>query len=230
MQGDPTSPSWRRSVLGVFIGGTDVEAEPPILWPPDVESWPIWKDPDGGKDWGWEEKGTAEDQMTGWHHQHNGHGFGWTLGVGDGHGGLACCSSWGCKVCDTTERLNWTELICLFTLTKPFSNLLQDYQVISHFLELSHFFSLSYTYFHYQTEIFPPILKGSLTVLRFVSLLQGVVDTNFSIRLKSKRILKRFSVYKLIISCIYSHLQPGLAIDGFCLCLSSVLTSVQIHL
>ena len=59
----------------VFIGGTDVEAETPILWPPDVRNWLIWKDPDAGKDWG-QEKGTTEDEMAGWHHQHNGRGFG----------------------------------------------------------------------------------------------------------------------------------------------------------
>ena len=80
-----------------------------MLWPPDVESWLIWKDPDAGKDWGQEEKGTTEDEVVGWHHRLNGHGFGWTLGVGHGQGGLACCSSWGCRESDTTERLNWTE-------------------------------------------------------------------------------------------------------------------------
>ena len=53
-----------------------------------------------------EEKGTTEDDMAGWHHRLHGHGFGWTLGVGDGQGGLACCSSWGRKELDTTERLN----------------------------------------------------------------------------------------------------------------------------
>ena len=92
----------------VFIGRTNVEAETPILWPPDVKSWLIWKDPDAGKDWGREEKGTTEDEMVGWHHWHNGHGFGWTPGVGDGQGGLECCSSWGCKESDTTKWLNWT--------------------------------------------------------------------------------------------------------------------------
>ena len=89
----------------VFIGGTDVEAEIPILWPPDAESWFIWKDPDAGNDWG-QEKGTTEDEMVGWHHRHNGHGFGWPPGVGDGQGGLVCCRSWGLK---ETKRLNWTE-------------------------------------------------------------------------------------------------------------------------
>ena len=90
----------------VFIGRTDVEAETPILWPPDVKGWLIWKDPDAGKDWRQEKKGTTEDEMIGWHHWLNGHGFGWALGVGDGQGGLACCSSWGCKEKDMTEQLN----------------------------------------------------------------------------------------------------------------------------
>ena len=64
------------------------------------------KDSDAGRDWGQEEKGTIEDEMAGWHHRLNGHGFGWTLGVGDGQGGLACCNSWGLKESDTTEQLN----------------------------------------------------------------------------------------------------------------------------
>ena len=92
----------------VFIGGTEVEAETPILWPPDAENWFIWIDPDAGKDWRQEEKGKTEDEMIGWHHWHNGHGFGWTPGVGDGQGGLAYFSSWGCKDSDMTKRLNWT--------------------------------------------------------------------------------------------------------------------------
>ena len=93
----------------VFIERTDVEAETPILWPPDGKSWLIWKDPDAGKDWRWEEKGTTEDEMVGWHHWLNGHGFGLTPGFGDGQGGLVCCGSWGCKESDMTEHLNWTE-------------------------------------------------------------------------------------------------------------------------
>ena len=92
----------------VFIGRTDVEAETLILWPPDAKSWLIGKDPDAGKAWR-QEKGMTEDEMVGWHHWLNEHGFGWTLGVGDGQGGLACCGSWGCKESDMTELLNWTE-------------------------------------------------------------------------------------------------------------------------
>ena len=94
----------------IYIGRTDDEAETPIFWPPHAKSWLIRKDPGARKDWGQEETGTTEDEIFGWHHQLNGHGFGWTLGVGDGQGGLACCSSWGRKELDMTEWLNWTEL------------------------------------------------------------------------------------------------------------------------
>ena len=94
----------------VFIGRTDVEAETPTLWPPHVKSWLMGKDPNAGKNWGQEEKEMTEDEMAGWHHRLDGHGFGWTPGVGDGQGGLACCNSWGRKESDRTEQLNWTEL------------------------------------------------------------------------------------------------------------------------
>ena len=95
----------------VFIGRTDVEAETPILWPPHAKSWLTGKDPDAGRDWGQEEKWTTEDEMARWHHWLDGHGFGWTPGVGDGQGGLACCGSWGLKESDMTERLTWTGAI-----------------------------------------------------------------------------------------------------------------------
>ena len=95
----------------IFIGRTDVEAEIPILWPPDAKSWLIGKDPHAGKDWGQEEKGTTEDEMVGWHHWLNGHGFGWIPGVGNGQGGLVCYGSWGRKESDMTEWMNWTEHI-----------------------------------------------------------------------------------------------------------------------
>ena len=89
-----------------FIERTDAEA--PVLWPPDEKNWLIGKDPDAGKDWRQEEKGMTEDEMVGWHHRFNGHEFEQALGVGDGLGSLACCSHWGCKESDSTERLNWT--------------------------------------------------------------------------------------------------------------------------
>ena len=92
----PVHPKGNQS--WIFIGRTDAEAETLILWPPDVMNWLIWKDPDAGKNWRWEEKGTTEDEMVEWHHQLNGHEFGWTLGVGDGQGGLVCCNSWGRRV------------------------------------------------------------------------------------------------------------------------------------
>ena len=95
----------------VFIGRTDAEAETPILWPPHGKSWLIGKDPDAGRDWGQEEKGTTEDEMAGWHHRLNGPEFEWTPGVGDGQAGLACCDSWGHKEWDIdwVTELNWTE-------------------------------------------------------------------------------------------------------------------------
>ena len=83
----------------------------PILWPSHAKSWLIGKDPDAGRDWGQEEKGTTEDEMVGWHHRLDAHEFGWTPGVGDGQGGLACCDSWSCKESDTTEWLNWTDCL-----------------------------------------------------------------------------------------------------------------------
>ena len=92
-----------------FFGRTDAEAETPILWPPDAKNWFIWKDPDAGKDWRQEKKGTTEDEMIGWHHWLVGREFGWAPGVGDGQGGLACCDSWGRKESDTTERLIWSD-------------------------------------------------------------------------------------------------------------------------
>ena len=86
-----------------FFGRNDSKAETPVLWPPHVKSLLTGKDSDAGRDWGQEEKGTTEDEMVGLHHQLNGHGFGWTPGVGDGQGGLVCCGSWGCKESDMTE-------------------------------------------------------------------------------------------------------------------------------
>ena len=94
----------------IFIERTDAEAETPILWPPDAKNWLIWKDPDAGKDWR-QEKGTTEDEMVGWHHWLNRHEFEQAPGVGDGQGGLSCCSAWDCKELDTTEWLHWTDLL-----------------------------------------------------------------------------------------------------------------------
>ena len=94
----PVHPKGDQS--SIFIGRTDVEAETLILWPSDAKSWLIWKDPAAGKDWRQEEKGMTEDEMVGQE-------FEWTLGVGDGQGGLACCSPWRHKESDTTKQLYW---------------------------------------------------------------------------------------------------------------------------
>ena len=104
----PVNPKGNQS--WIFIGRTDAEAETSTLWPPDVKNWLTEKDPDAGKDWRREEKGTTEDEMVGWHHQLNGHKSEQALGVGDGQGSLAWCSPWDHKESDTTERLNWTDL------------------------------------------------------------------------------------------------------------------------
>ena len=86
-----------------FFGRTDAKAETPVLWPPHVKSSLIGKDSDVGRDWEQGEKGTTEDEMVGWHHQHNGHGFGWSLEVGDRQGSLTYCGSWGRKESDITD-------------------------------------------------------------------------------------------------------------------------------
>ena len=103
----PVSPKGYQS--WIFIGRTDVEAETPILWPPDAKNGLIGKDPDAGKDWRQEEKRTTRGwdgwmaSLTQWTQ------FEQALGVGIGQGGLMCYSPWGCKEPDTTEQLNWTD-------------------------------------------------------------------------------------------------------------------------
>ena len=100
----PINPKGKKP--WIFIGRTDAEAEAPVLWPPDVKSWLIGKDPDAGKDRRQEEKGMTEDEMVGWHHWLSGHEFEQTLGDGEGQGSLECCSPWCCKDSDMTELLN----------------------------------------------------------------------------------------------------------------------------
>ena len=90
----------------ILIGRTDAEAETPILWPPDEKSWLIREDPEAGKDWRQEEKGTTENEMARWHHRLDGHEFEQAWGAGDGQGGLACFSPWGHKKSGTSEWLN----------------------------------------------------------------------------------------------------------------------------
>ena len=97
-----------KEISWIFIGKTDAEAETPILWPYD-ENWFIWKDPDAGKDWMQEKKGTTEDEMVGWHHWLNGLQFEQALGDDEGQGRLVCCSPWDCK--SQTRPSNWTELM-----------------------------------------------------------------------------------------------------------------------
>ena len=95
----PVHPKGNQS--WIFIGRTDIEAATPVLWLPDAKSWLIWKDPDAGKDWRWEEKGTTENETVGWHHRLDGHEFESVPGIGDGQGRVR--HNWA-------TELNWTEL------------------------------------------------------------------------------------------------------------------------
>ena len=100
----------------IFIGRTDAKAEALVLWPPDSKSQLFGKDSDAGKDWGQEEKGTAEDEMVEWHHWLKGDEFEQTLGHSEGQGGLACCSPWGLKDWVTEQQQKagnqWESLVC----------------------------------------------------------------------------------------------------------------------
>ena len=108
MEIQPVHPKGNQ--FWIFFERTDDEAETPILWPPEAKNWLIGKDPNAGRDWRQEEKGTTEDEIVGWHHWLNGHEFEQAPGVDDGQGSLACCSPWSRKESDMTECLNWTEL------------------------------------------------------------------------------------------------------------------------
>ena len=108
LQGDPTSPFWRRSALG-FLWREWCWSWNSSTLATSCEELTHWKD----RCWeglGAGGEGMTEDEMAGWHHRLNGRESECTPGVGDGRGGLACCDSWGHKESDTTERLNWTEL------------------------------------------------------------------------------------------------------------------------
>ena len=100
----PVHPKGNQSWL--FIGKTDAEAEIPILWPPDVKSWLVWKDTDAGKVWRQEEEGTTEDEMVGWHHQLNGHELSKLQELVMDRC-LACCSSWESQ----KVRHNWATVL-----------------------------------------------------------------------------------------------------------------------
>ena len=101
----------------IFIGRTDAEAEAPTLWPPNMKSWLIGKDPDAGKDWG-QEKGATEDDMVGWYHWLRGHEFQQTPGDTGGQRTLVCCSPWSHRESDTTEWLKNNNM----TIILPFSS------------------------------------------------------------------------------------------------------------
>ena len=189
----------------VLIGRTDVEAVTLILWPPDAKSWLIGKDPDAGKYWGQEEKEMTEDEMVGWHHRLNGHGFGWTPEVGDGQGGLAWCSSWGRKESDMIEQLNWTES----RNSKSFEGLLPVYvkkkllkieQILTHWSIFVVVQSLS----HVRQFVTPgtPACQAFLSITNCLSLLKP----------KSIKLVMRFNHLVLCVpfcSCLWSFPASG---------------------
>ena len=132
-----------------FIGRTDSEAETPILWPHDGKSWLIGKDLGAGKDWGQEKKGATQDEMAGWHLWLNGHEVKQPLGDGDGQGSLVCCSPWGHKESDTTERLRTKNLFNIYFSTSIFIlfnlPIFKDIcQKLPMFIQISHIFQSSY--------------------------------------------------------------------------------------
>ena len=129
---------WLCQSLWLY-GSQQTEAETPTLWPPDVKKWLIGKDPHAGKDWRQEEKGTREDEMVGWPHWLDGHEFEQALGVGGRQGGLACCSPWGPKGSDTTERLSWNVHLFSMSIYPIFFPCLSIY-----LLSISFFLSIFY--------------------------------------------------------------------------------------
>ena len=110
LQGNPTSPSERKSILDTLWKDWCWSWNS-IALAPDAKKWLFGKDPDAGKDWRQERKGTTEGGMVGWHHRHYGYEFESALGVGDGQGSLASYILWRCRNSDTTEQLNWTALL-----------------------------------------------------------------------------------------------------------------------
>ena len=149
------------------FGRNDAKAETPVLWPPHVKSWLIGKDSDAGRDWGQEEKGTTEVEMAGWHHWLDGREFEWTPEVGDEQGGLECCDSWGRKELDTTEWLNWTELMTLANDDFLFLSFLQHFLTgillwEGAFLSSSSLFSLSFTVIIiFDAQVIPYLVHGA---------------------------------------------------------------------
>ena len=135
---------------------------------PHVKSWLIGKDSDAGRDWGQEEKGTTDDEMAGWHHWLDGRESGWTPGVGDGQGGLACCDSWSRKESDTTEWLNWTDwswnsVLTRITCRLPKEKKLDKENLVQlHFKRPSHMIQIPI-----YTILFSLLLSGIICTLNF---------------------------------------------------------------
>ena len=153
----PVNPKGNQS--WIFTGRTDTEAEALILWPHDAKNWLIWKDPDAGKNWRREEKGTTEDEMVGWHHRCDGHEFDQASGVGARQGSLACCSPWGHK-----DGHNWaTELNWGRVRVSPWDFPGKNTGVSCHFLLQGIFLTqgLNPCLLHWQADSLPLSHQGS---------------------------------------------------------------------
>ena len=196
-----------------FFGRNDAKAETPVLWPPHAKSWLIGKDPDAGRDWGQEEKGTTEDEMAAWHHWLDGHESEWTPGVGDGQGGLACCDSWGRKESDTTEGLNWTELLELllnpdihiphylfhiFPICLRVTSALSFPNLVSRFVFLFRLLHLNQWHLHESTS----------TIRKLCSLLVITIINIFNFTSKMYFTIVHFSQSPS--TSYFCHLHPGL--------------------
>ena len=170
----PVHPKGNQS--RIFIGRTDAEAETPILWPPDAKNWLIGKDPDVGKDWRWEEKGMTEDEMVGWHHLLNGHGFGWTPGVGDGQGGLTCWVANGQTWLSDWTELNWTfpqlHSISLFAMI----SLLQKHWALERFQLLETMLIMQH--------VVDPFRKCTVSLLTNLQIRSWVLETDVALPLE----------------------------------------------
>ena len=157
----PVNPKGNQPWM-FFIGRTDAEAEAPIRWPPEAKSRLTGKDPDAREDWR-QEEGTAEDEMVGWYHQLNGHEFEQALGDGEGQGSRACCSPWGHRESDMTERLNHNELSMFCPPNLPLTQTPNWFFLLCILSQLRHYYYLhvcsvpkSCSILRYPTDYRPP--------------------------------------------------------------------------
>ena len=217
----------RSNQFWIFIGRTDVEAETPILWPPDMKNWLIGKYPNAGQDWRQEEQGMTEDEMAGWHHWLDGRESEWTLAVGDGQGGLACCDSWCRKESDTTEQLIWSDLIWML----PWSFFHIHFVHISDYLIVTDTLNRNYYVWRMEIHFSNDKYIAFFTILSS-STKKSIYSLNCSNFLKRKRKNKPLSFTQLQVQVTVSPRSGGggsfpgrgyVCADGFLHCVSTLL-------